>query len=98
MLALGRKAWLLVRSIAAGERAAGFLRLASSNVQDGLDVWAHVKDVLDQILAASTHYHSLLPHIGREACPEFIREYRVQERGDRADRKRRRRALRRLRV
>lgn len=84
--------------IAAGECAAGFRTLASSNVQDGLDVWAHVKDVLDQMLAGSTDDHSLLPYIGREAYPEFIREYRVQERGDRADRKRRRRTLRRLRV
>jgi transposase len=95
-VALGRKNWLFVGSVAAGERAADFLTLVSSAVRNHLDVWAYVKDVLDQLLAGSTDYHSLLPHIWGQTHPEFIRQYRVEERRDRADRKQRRRALRRV--
>jgi len=94
-VALGRKNWLFVGSIAAGERAADFLTLVSSAVRNDLDVWAYLKDVLDQLLAGSTDYDALRPDIWRQAHPECIRQYRVQERRDRADRKQRRRAARR---
>jgi hypothetical protein len=96
-VALGRKNWLFVGSMAAGERAADFLTLVSSAVRNDLDVWAYVKDVLDQLLAGSTEYESLRPDRWRETHPECIRQYRVEERRDRADRKQRRRADRRRR-
>jgi transposase len=94
-VAIGRKNWLFVGSVAAGERAADFLTLVSSAVRNDLDVWAYVKDVLDQLLAGSTDYESLRPDIWRQSHPESIRQYRVEERRDRADRKQRRRAARR---
>lgn len=94
-VAIGRKNWLFVGSVAAGERAADFLTLVSSAVRSALDVWAYVKDVLDQLLAGSTDYDSLRPDIWAQAHPESIRQYRVEERRDRADRKQRRRAARR---
>ena len=94
-VALGRKNWLFVGSVAAGERAADFLTLVSSAVRNDLDVWAYVKDVLDQLLAGSTDYESLRPDVWRQSHPDFVRQYRVQERRDRADRKQRRRANRR---
>ena len=94
-VAIGRKNWLFVGSVAAGERAADFLTLVSSAVRNDLDVWAYVKDVLDRLLAGSTDYDSLLPHVWRAHHPESIRQYRVEERRDRADRKQRRRANRR---
>jgi hypothetical protein len=94
-IALGRKNWLFIGSVAAGERAADFLTLVSSAVRNDLDVWAYVKDVLDQLLAGSTNYHSLRPDIWRDSHPESIRTYRTKERRDRADRKQRRRAQRR---
>jgi transposase len=94
-VAIGRKNWLFVGSVAAGERAADFLTLVSSAVRNDLDVWAYLKDVLDRLLAGSTDYHSLLPHVWRDAHPDCIRQYRVAERRDRADRKQRRRADRR---
>jgi hypothetical protein len=90
-----RKNWLFVGSVAAGERAADFLSLVSSAVRNDLDVWAYIKDVLDQLLAGSTQYESLRPDRWRETHPECIRQYRVEERRDRADRKQRRRADRR---
>lgn len=94
-VALGRKNWLFVGSVAAGERAADFFTLVSSAVRNDLDVWAYLKDVLDQLLAGSTDYQSLRPDIWRQAHPESVRQYRVDERRDRADRKQRNRATRR---
>jgi transposase len=96
-VAIGRKNWLFVGSVAAGERAADFLTLVSSAVRNDLDVWAYIKDVLDQLLAGSTDYESLRPDIWRQAHPESIRQYRFEERRDRADRKQRRHADRRRR-
>ena len=94
-IALGRKNWLFVGSVAAGERAADFMTLVSSAVRNDLDVWAYVKDVLDQLLAGSTDYESLRPDVWKQSHPESVREYRAIERRDRADRKQRRRAHRR---
>lgn len=97
-VALGRKNWLFVGSVAAGERAADLMTLVSSAIRNDLDVWAYVKDVLDKLLAGSTDYESLRPDRWRETHPEFIRQYRVEERRDRADRKQRQRIDRRRRL
>jgi transposase len=94
-VAIGRKNWLFIGSVAAGERAADFLTLVSSAVRNDLDVWAYLKDVLDRLLAGETDYAALRPDTWRQAHPEAIREYRVAERRDRADRKQYRRAARR---
>jgi len=94
-VALGRKNWLFIGSLAAGERAADFLTLVSSAVRNDLDVWSYVKDILDQLLAGSTDYHSLRPDAWRKSHPGSIRTYRAKERRDRAARKQRRRAQRR---
>jgi transposase len=95
-VAIGRKNWLFIGSVAAGERAADLLTLVSSAIRNDLDVFAYVKDVLDQLLAGSTDYDSLRPDRWAESHPESRRNYRVQERRDRADAKRLRRARRRL--
>jgi transposase len=94
-VALGRKNWLFIGSVPAGNRAADFLTLVSSAVRNDLDVWAYLKDVLDRLLAGDTDYAALRPDAWRNAHPEAIREYRVAERRDRADRKQLRRAGRR---
>ena len=94
-VALGRKNWLFIGSVPAGQRAADFLTLVSSAVRNDLDVWAYLKDVLDRLLAGETDYPALRPEVWRRAHPEAIREYRVIERRDRADRKQCRRATRR---
>lgn len=94
-VAVGRKNWLFVGSIAAGERAADFLTLVSSAVRNDLDVWAYIKDVLDQLLAGCTDYEPLRPDVWKLSHPESIRTYRTEERRDRADRKQRRRTRRR---
>jgi transposase len=94
-VAIGRKNWLFVGSVAAGQRAADFLTLVSSALRNDLDVWAYIKDVLDRLLAGETDYATLRPDVWRQSHPEAIREYRVTERRDRADRKQYRRAQRR---
>jgi len=95
-VAMGRKAWLFVCSVAGGEQSAMMMTLVSSARRHDLEVWAYVKDVLDQLLAGSTDYHSLLPDVWKQSHPEAIREYRVEERRDKAERKQHEAARRRL--
>lgn len=95
-VAMGRKAWLFVCSVAGGEQSAKMMTLVSSARRHDLDVWVYVKDVLDQLLAGSTDYQRLLPDIWKQRRPEAIRAYRVEERRDKADRKQLATARRRL--
>jgi transposase len=94
-VALGRKNWLFVGSVAAGERIADLLTLVSSAVRNHLDVWVYVKEVLDRMLAGDRNYAALRTDRWAAAHPEHIRDYRVEERRDRADAKQARRADRR---
>ena len=48
------------------------------------------------LTAGSTDYHSLLPDVWKQTHPEAIREYRVEERRDKAERKQLAAANRRL--
>jgi len=95
-IALGRKNWLFVGSVAAGCRAATLMTIVSTAHRNDLDVWAYLKDVLDQLLAGSTDYRSLQADIWKQSHPECIRTYRAEERRERADAKRIRRARRRV--
>jgi hypothetical protein len=95
-VALGRKNWLAIGSLEAGERAANLMTLVSSAMRNDLHVWAYIKDILDRLLAGTQDYASLCPHVWKESHPEAIRHYRVEERRDAADRKRLRRARRRI--
>ncbi len=95
-VALGRKNWLFLGSVEAGNRAATLLTIISTAVRNDLDVHAYVKDVLDQLLAGSTDYHSLRADVWKQSHPESVRNYRADERRDAADRRQYRRAQRRL--
>lgn len=95
-VAIGRKNWLFLGSVEAGNRAAILLTIVSTAVRNDLDVWAYVKDVLDQLLAGSTDYHSLRADVWKQSHPESVRTYRADERRDAADRRHYRRAKRRL--
>jgi transposase len=86
-VALGRKAWLFVGNVEAGERSAMMMTLVSSAKRHDLDVGLYIKDVLDQLLAGCTDYHSLLPDQWKQRHPEAIRQYRQEERRDKAQRK-----------
>lgn len=95
-VALGRKAWLFVGNVEAGERSAMMMTLVSSAKRHDLDVGLYIKDVLDQLLAGCTDYQGLLPDQWKKSHPEAIRQYREEERRDKADRKQYRAAERRL--
>jgi transposase len=94
-IALGRKNWLFVGSVAAGYRAADLMTLVSSAVRNHLDVWCYVKGVLDALLAGCVDYHSLRPDVWSEVHPEHKRQYRIEERSQRVERKERIRERRR---
>ena len=95
-VAMGRKAWLFVCSVAGGEQSAKMMTLVSSARRHDLDIGIYVKDVLDQLLAGSTDYHSLLPDVWKQTHPAAVRAYRVEERRDKAERKQLDAARRRL--
>ncbi|MDA0660433.1 MAG: IS66 family transposase [Planctomycetota bacterium] len=95
-VAVGRKNWLFSGSVTGGERTAGFFTLTSSAIRNDLDVWLYVQDVLKQLLRGCTDYQSFLPWNWREAHPEAVREYRVEERNQRIERQVERRDARRL--
>ncbi len=94
-VAIGRKNWLFLGSVAAGERMADLMTLVSSALRNDLDVRAYVKDVLDRLLAGSTDYASLRPDRWAAVHPEHLRTYRMVERRERAAAKQHRRAFRR---
>jgi len=91
-----RKAWLFVGNVDAGERSAMMMTLVSSAKRHDLDVGLYIKGVLDQLLAGCTDYASLLPDQWKQRHPEAIRQYRQEERRDKAERKQYRAAKRRL--
>ncbi len=95
-VAIGRKNWLFVGSVAAGERAADLLTIVSSAVRNNLDVWAYVQELLDRLLAGDRDYAALRPDCWAASHPQHVRLYRAEERRDRADAKQLRRAERRL--
>lgn len=82
--------------MADGEQSAMMMTLVSSARRDGLDVGLYVKDVLDQLLAGSTHYQRFLPDVWKQSHPDAMREYGVEERCGRAERKQVQAARRRL--
>ena len=95
-VAIGRKNWLHVGSVAAGQRSANLMTIVSTAVRNDLDVGVYLQDVLDQILAGCTDWESLRADRWKESHPQAIRTYRAEERRDAIDRKRTRRARRRL--
>jgi transposase len=95
-VALGRKNWMFIGSVAAGYRAADLMSLVSSAHRNDLDIFGYVKDVLDRLLAGETNYDVLRPDVWKQAHPEAIRIYRVEERQARADAKSVKRARRRI--
>ena len=86
-VALGRKNWLFVGNVEAGERAARLMSIVSSAKRHYLDVGVYLKDILDRLLAGETDYSKFLPDVWKGEHPEAIREYRQEESRYKADRK-----------
>lgn len=94
-VAIGRKNWLFMGSVAGGERAARLMTLVSSALRNDLDVERYLADVLRKLLDGCVDYESLLPHVWRQSHPDAVRTYREEERRDALDRQTARRADRR---
>lgn len=86
-VAVGRKNWLFVGNVEAGERAAMLISLVSSAKRHDLDVWTYLKDILERMLAGETDYRAMLPNIWKRSHPDAVRVHRAEERRDKADRK-----------
>ena len=86
-IAPGRKNWLVIGSIAAGERAVDLIMLVSSALRNDLDAAAHFKDILDRVLAGDTCFHAMRPDFWKQSHPEAVRIYRQVERRDQVDAK-----------
>ena len=60
-IATGRKNWLFLGSVRAGERNAKLMSLVSSAHRQDLDVEMYLDDIIRGILSGSTDYESMLP-------------------------------------
>jgi hypothetical protein len=69
-VALGRKNWLFVGNVEAGERAARLMTLVSSAKRHQLDVWMYLKDILDRLLKGETDYAKFTPDAWRQPIPK----------------------------
>jgi hypothetical protein len=96
-IATGRKNWLFIGSVRAGERNAKLMSLVSSAHRHDLDVELYLVDITRQILSGSTDYGSMLPDVWKQSHPDAVRQYRIEERRDKADRSRYQAAARRAR-
>jgi transposase len=96
-IATGRKNWLFIGSVRAGERNAKLMSLVSSAHRHDLDVELYLTDITRQILSGSTDYGSMLPDVWKQSHPDAVRQYRIEERRDKADRSRYQAAARRAR-
>lgn len=86
-VALGRKNWLFVGNVEAGERSARLMSIVSSAKRHQLDVRLYVKDILDRLLAGETDYSKLVPDTWKRHNPQAIRVYREEEARYKSDRK-----------
>jgi hypothetical protein len=78
-IAVGRKNWLFIGSLRAGIRNASLMSLVASALRQDLDVAMY----LESVITAKTE--ELLPERWKAAHPQAVREYREQERRDKAD-------------
>lgn len=95
-VAIGRNNWLFVGSEDGGERTATILTIVSSAHRHDLDVWAYLHDVLQQLANGNMSIEELLPDVWKANHPEHVRNFRTEERQQRADQRRYRHALRRI--
>lgn len=79
-LTIGRKNWLFIGSKEAGPRAAILYTVVASAARHDLDVWAYLRDVLEQLALGGADLPSLLPDAWAATHPTAIRSYRAHER------------------
>jgi len=84
-IAIGRKNWLFIGSLGAGIRNASLMSLVASALRMELDVSMYLESVITHRLRGTAKLEELLPDRWRANHPEGGREYREQERRDKAD-------------
>jgi hypothetical protein len=84
-IAVGRKNWLFIGSLRAGIRNPSLMSLVASALRMDLDVGLYLESVLTHMLRGTAKIEELLPDRWKAAHPEAVREYREQERRDKAD-------------
>jgi transposase len=94
-VALARKNWLFLGSEDAGDRTATILSVISSAHRHDLDVWAYLRDVLEQLARGPSDLSALPPDRWKTVHPEHVRTFREQEKACRAAARRYHRAKRR---
>jgi len=95
-IAVGRKNWMFVGSENGGERTAVLLTVIASAHRHDLDVWAYLRDVLERLAKGEQNLEALLPDIWKASHPQHVRNFRVEERQQRADDRRYKAAKRRI--
>ena len=84
-VAIGRKNWLFIGSLRAGIRNASLMSLVASALRMELDVSMYLESVITHRIRGTAKLEELLPDRWRAHHPEAVREYREQERRDKAD-------------
>ena len=95
-LTIGRKNWLFLGAPEAGPRAAIIYTVVASAARHDLELWAYLRDVLEQLATGVGDLTPLLPDEWAKTHPEHIRAYRGREREAKAARQREIRRRRRL--
>ncbi len=94
-VAVGKKNWLFVGSLRAGLRNANLMTVVASAHRHDLDIQAYLTDVITQLNRGTAKPADLLPDVWKLSHPEAVRQYRVEERRDKAELARLRGATRR---
>ena len=76
---------MFIGSLRARFRNASLMSLVASALRTDLDVGMHFESVLTHMLRGTAKTEELLPDRWKAAHPEAVREYREQERRDKAD-------------
>jgi hypothetical protein len=83
-ISIGRKNWLFTGSLRKGIRNASLMSLVASALRMELDVSMYLESIITHRLRGTAKLEELLPDRWRANHPEAIREYREQERRDKA--------------
>jgi hypothetical protein len=84
-IAIGCKNWLFIGSLHAGNCNASLMSLVAGALRMDLDVGLYLESVITHMLRGTAKIEELLPDRWKAAHPEAVREYREQERPDKAD-------------
>jgi hypothetical protein len=84
-IAIGHKNWLFIGSVRAGIRNAGLMSLVASAQRQEIDIGMYLESAITHLLRGTARPEELLPDRWKANHPEAVRNYREQERRDKAD-------------